>query len=184
MQVPPGAWGRIRVRIEMHDPDAARGTGRGNSGRRRPGDRVIATDHHGNDASRSDIADTLADPGVRVLGHSRQAARVPVVDDAKHIEWLHLELEVPLGALVGRGADSARAEARPRPVRDSLVPRGSDDGDVRAHLVELIGGRQQRYPAEGRRPEVRGSVVIPLHGAKTSVSRWLSSETACQSSWG
>ena len=88
---------------------------------------------------RRDLAHALAYGGVRHLGHARHASCVTVVDDAKHVEWGDLELQVPLAVLIRGRAHRTRAESRSGPVGDSLVPGRADDRDVGAHLVELVG---------------------------------------------
>ena len=111
--------------------------------------------------SRIAVCEISAIPGTQ--------RRVAVINDSQHLERRNLEFEMPLGALIRRRPDGSRAEARSGPVGDAVVPRGADDGDVRVHLVELLGGGEEGNPAEGCRAKVRGPVVEPFHAAKTTV---------------
>src|SRR6202030_4092559 len=92
------------------------------------------------------LTDAGPDRCMRQLGHAGEAASVAVVDDPEHLERRDLQLEMPFGGLVRRGANAAWPEPRAGTVADAVVPGCSDDGDVRPHVVELVGGGEQRHP--------------------------------------
>ena len=103
------------------------------------GDRVVAAEHDRDQAGVEHLADGRLDCGVRARRVGRQDGRVAVVDDPQLRERVDLRLEVR-ARRAARGADRARAEARPGPVGDEVVGRRADDRDVEA-------GEQLRDPA-------------------------------------
>ncbi len=166
VQIAPETVAGIRVSVEVHDPETPRGVRCGDGRCRGPRDRVVAADDHRDDVSLRDLANSGPYRGVRDLGHARHAERVPVVDDPQHVEWRNLELEVPFGGLIRRGTDAARSEPGAGAVGDAVIPGRADDGNIRSHVVELLGARQQGHPGEGRRTEVCGPVCISVHAGQ------------------
>jgi hypothetical protein len=141
--------GSVRVGIEMDEPNRPIRFAAGADVRLR--DRVVASEDDRQRARGEHLSDGLLDRRVRagrVGGHDRPVAEV---DDAKVAERVDAGFQVTTGAPAGR-PNRARAEPRPRPVRDEVVEGRADDRHVRAR--ELAGILRVRHAPIGEEPGV------------------------------
>ena len=104
--------GGVGVGVEVDDADVAAAVVVGDGRGRRPGDRVVAAEDHGDDAPAGHLADPGPDVGVARLGLPVGAVGVAVVDDLQPVEDLDAEVEV-VGARARRpGLRRARGPKR------------------------------------------------------------------------
>ena len=147
--------------VEMDDPDAARTADLGDGGRRRPGDRVVATEDDRDGAGLGHLADLAVDHRVAALDPGRHDVGVAGVDDGQDIEGVDVELErVDRARGVLRLADGARPEAGARSVADGVVERRTDDRDVDAAAAEFGRIRDPGQVHERRRADVGRQVEV------------------------
>ena len=148
---------RVRVRVEVDEPDRAVAGGDGTNVRL--GDRVVASEHDRQRAGVHDLADEPLDRLVRADGVGRDHRRVAVVDDPERGERVDPGLQVR-ARRAARGPDRPRPEARAGPVRDEVVHRRADDRHVHARELAAILG--VRRAAERQQPGVVGLVGEPV----------------------
>jgi hypothetical protein len=152
--------GGVGVRVEMDDPDLAPADRRRHRRRRRPGDRVVASEDDGKDAALSDLGDSCAYRGMRGFDEPVRADRVTEVDDIELIEDLDPEVEVERAGVVGERPQRPRAETGARSIRRRVIPRGTDDRDVRLPRVEFSGLGEKRSLGESRDTLERGPAEL------------------------
>ena len=154
---------RVRMGVEMDDPDALGGADLGDGGGRRPGDGMVAAEDDRDRPGLGDLADLAVDHGVPALDPRRDDVRVAGVDDRQDLEGLDPELEgVDRPRRVLRLADRPRPEPRPGPVAHGVVERRPDDRDVRAAGADLGRVGHPRQLHERDRADIGGQVEVAV----------------------
>ena len=111
----PVVVGGVGVGVEVDDPDGARLADLGDRGRRRPGDRVVATEDDRDRARPGDLPNLAVDERVAALDPGGDDVGVAGVDHREQLERLDVELQrVDRAGRVLRLADGSRSEARSR----------------------------------------------------------------------
>jgi hypothetical protein len=119
----------VGVRVEVHEADGTVHLGAG--AHVRLGDRMVPAQDYRDGIGTEHLPDRLPDGAVGAHGIGGEDGRVAVVDHPQLGERVYFRLELWPGR-AARCPDGARREARPGPVGDELVHRGSHDRHVRA----------------------------------------------------
>ena len=127
------------------------------------GDRVVATEDHGERARGQDLPHGLLDGGVGASRVGRDDRGVAEVENPQLSERVDACLEVRTGR-AARRADRARCEAGARPVGDELIHRGAHDHDV--HAPEVGWVLRVRHAAVGKWTRVVGLLADPRSAAE------------------
>jgi hypothetical protein len=122
----------VGVGVEVHE--AQRSVDSGAGARVCLGDRVVATEDHGERARGQDLPHGFLDGGVGAGGVGRNDRGVAEVENPELGERVDPNLEVRTGR-AARRADRARREAGARPIGDELIRRRAHYHDVRAPEV-------------------------------------------------
>jgi hypothetical protein len=87
------------------------------------------------------------------------------------VEHLDAKVEVVGAGVVRVRSHGARPEAGSGAVGGVVIPRCTDDRDIRLPLVELLGLGEQRPHAERRGTHIGGSVELLAHGRRDGALR-------------
>ena len=129
--------GSVGVSVKVNHDDVAKPVLLTHRRHSREGDRVVATQDHGHNASAGDFAHPVIDCLARFFPHSVAGNRIAKIDHVQVIKNLHAQIEVIGAGVIRVCSQRPRAKASAWSIGSAVIPRGTNDRNIGLDGIKL-----------------------------------------------